>query len=156
MNLNNDMRTVLTRGVIATAAAVAVLAAPVPASAKVKYKLSFQKDCPEFTCTGTLLDRSGAEIPGSAVATTLTPLWFEGGVLGYAAEETISRGDSAFTMGLVGTFNYNAEPDSTQVLGSVISGSWLGQPLTGALVEGTAERVSGSIIAGVLTIRPQR
>ena len=51
--------------------------------------------------------------------------------------------------------NYNAEPDSTQVLGSVIRGSWLGRPLTGALVEGSAERVSGSIIAGVLTIKPQ-
>ena len=87
MSPSNDVRTVLRRGVIATAAVIALLAAPASANAKGKYKISFQKDCPEFTCTGTLLDRSGAEIPGSAVATTLTPLWFDGGVLGYAAEE---------------------------------------------------------------------
>jgi hypothetical protein len=144
------------RAVPAIAAAIIALAAmPAAASAKEKLKLDFQKDCPEFTCTGTLLERSGTPIRASFVSTTLTPLWFEAGVLGYTAVETLSQGGSEFTMNLVGTMDYNAEPDATEVLGSVVSGSWDGRPLSGALVQGSAERVFGSTLRGSLLITPQ-
>ena len=56
----NEVRTMFMRGLPAIAATVALLAAPASASAKGKYKICFQKDCPELTCTGTLLERSGA------------------------------------------------------------------------------------------------
>ena len=81
--------TVLTprRGASPHRGRLALIAAPASASAKEKYKIGFEKDCPELTCTGTLLKRPGAD-PGQPVATTLTPLWFESGVLGYSA-----RGD---------------------------------------------------------------
>ena len=105
------------RGLPAIAATVALIAAPATASAKESYRIGFEKDCPELTCTGTLLKRSGAPIPGSFVATTLTPLWFESDMLGYSALETFSRGDSAFTMNLVGTVDYSAEPDATDPSG---------------------------------------
>ena len=144
------------RALPAIAVAIVALAAmPAMASAKEKYKLDFQKDCPELTCTGTLLERSGTPIRTSFVNTTATPLWFSADVLGYSAVETITRGDSTFTMNLVGIFDYNAEPDVTQVLGSVVSGSWLGRPLTGALVQGSAERVFGTTLRGELVITPQ-
>lgn len=139
---------------LALIAAAALIAAPATASAKEKYKLGFEKDCPELTCTGTLLKPSGAPIRDSLVATTLTPLWFESGVLGYSAQETISRGDSAFTMNLVGVVDYNAEPDVTDVLGSVVSGSWRGRPLAGALVRASAERVTETTFRGLLVITP--
>ena len=107
----NEVRTMFMRGLPAIAATVALVAAPATASARESYKIGFEKDCPELTCTGTLIKRSGAPIPGSVVATTLTPLWFETDMLGYSARETFSRGDSAFTMNLVGTVDYSAEPD---------------------------------------------
>jgi len=144
------------RALPAIAVAVVALATmPAMASAKEKYKFDFQKDCPELTCTGTLLERSGTAIRASFVSTTATPLWFSADVLGYSAVETFTRGGSSFTMNLVGIFDYNADPDVTQVLGSVISGSWLGQPLTGALVQGSAERVFGTTVRGLLVISPQ-
>jgi len=151
----NEVRTMFMRGLPAIAATVALIAAPATASAKESYRIGFEKDCPELTCTGTLLKRSGAPIPGSFVATTLTPLWFESDMLGYSAQETFSRGDSAFTMNLVGTVDYSAEPDATEVLGNVASGTWRGRPLSGALVRGSAERVAGTTFRGVLVITPR-
>jgi hypothetical protein len=143
--------------IAAIAAVAAFVVAPATAAAKEKYKFGFEKDCPELTCTGTLVDRSGAPIPGSSVATTLTPLWSESDVFGYSAKETISRGNaSTFTMNLVGILAQSAEPEVTYVLGSVVSGSWHGRPLTGALVRGAAERVAGTTtFRGRLTITPQ-
>ena len=141
---------------LAAAVLVAAVAAPATATAREKLKLDFQKDCPELTCTGTLLERSGTPIRASFLSTTATPLWFSGDVLGYSAVETITRGESTFTMNLVGTMDYNVDPTVTQVLGSVVSGSWLGRPLVGALVQGSAERVFGTTFQGLLVISPQR
>lgn len=146
----------LRRSLTVIAALLALIAMPATATGKNKYKIGFVKDCPELTCTGTLIERSGAPILGSSVSTTLTPLWFEGNVLGYSAQETFARDDSAFTMNLAGTVDYNAEPDVTYVYGSVISGSWHGRPLTGALVRGSAERVAGTTFQGLLVISPPR
>ena len=156
---STEVRTMRIRALRALAAVVVLVvlvAAPAAASAKEKLKIDFRKDCPELTCTGTLLERSGTPIRASFVSTTLTPLWFSADVLGYSAVETFTRGGSTFTMNLVGTMDYNAEPDVTQVLGSVVSGSWLGRPLIGALVQGSAERVFGTTFQGLLVISPQR
>jgi hypothetical protein len=142
------------RALPALAAVVALVATPATASATKKLKLDFQKDCPELTCTGTLLERSGKPIRASFVSTTLTPLWFSADVLGYSAVETIAQGDSTFTMNLVGTMDYNAEPDITRVLGSVVSGTWRGRPLSGALVQGSARRLFGTTLRGALVIVP--
>jgi len=136
------------------AAGIVLLAAPATASAEAKLEISFEKDCPEYTCTGTLLDRAGAPLAGSLLETALTPLWFKGGMLGYSAQETIMQGDSRFTMSLRGIANYNVEPDATSVIGRVVEGSWLDRPLTGALVRGSAERVAGTTFRGVLVITP--
>jgi len=144
------------RTLLLCAAGITLLAAPATAGAKEKIKIGFEKDCPEFTCTGTLLQRSGAPLLGSSVETALTPLWFEGGVLGYSARETITRGDSSFTMSLLGVADYNAEPDVTTVIGSVVEGSWMHRPLTGALVRGSAERVAGTTFRGLVVITPPR
>jgi len=151
----NEVRTMLRRAVPALAAVVALIAAPATAPAKEKYKFGFEKDCPESTCTGTLIDRSGAPIPGSLVATTLTPLWFESDVLGYSAQETFSHRGSEFTMKLVGILDYGAEPDVTEILGSVVSGSWRHRPLVGALVRGSAVRVADNTFRGRLVLTPR-
>jgi hypothetical protein len=141
------------RTLLVLVAGIALVASPATASAKTKYKIGFEKDCPETTCTGTLLAPSGAPIRGSFLEGEITMLWFEGGVLGYSAQETITQGDSQVTINLVGTADYNAEPTVTNVLGSVVGGSWLGRPLTGALVRGSAERVIGTTrFRGLLTI----
>ena len=152
---NDEVRTRVRHGLPATAAVVALIAAPATASARESYKIGFEKDCPELTCTGTLIKRSGAPIPGSLVATTLTPLWFESDMFGYSARETFSRGESTVTMNLVGTVDYSAEPDVTEVLGNVATGTWRGRPLSGALVRGSAERVTGTTFRGVLVITPR-
>ena len=55
----------------------------------------------------------------------------------------------------VGILDYNAEPDVTDVLGSVVSGSWRGRPLMGAVVRGSAERVTDTAFRGLLVITLQ-
>ena len=150
----NEVREMFKRSLPAIVAVAALIAAPATASAKHSYKIGFQKDCPEYTCTGTLLDRSGTPIPGTTVSSTQTPQWQDGDLVGYSAVETFTRHGKGFTMNLLGVADYGVDPTVTDVVGVVARGSWLGRPLAGALVRGSAARVGGPTFRGVLRITP--
>ena len=79
------------RGLAAVLAGAALIgAAPAPASAHDSIRLRFEKQCMGTTCTGTLTTASGRPIAGTTVSASLAPLWFESGVIGFSATETIT------------------------------------------------------------------
>jgi hypothetical protein len=133
---------------IAAAAAVTALAAA-PAAAAAGPVFGFEKNCPELTCTGTLLTPTGAPLKASALQTEIVPLGFENGVFSYSAVETVWIGAASFTTSLVGTLDFAAEPDRTVVTGTITSGIW-----SGAQVSAWAERVAGTTFRGELAIDP--
>ena len=135
---------------LATLAAVAAALAAVPAAGAAGPTFAFEKDCPTFTCTGTLLTPAGAPLKASAIDTTITPLGFQGFVLSYSAVETVRIGAASFTMQLLGTLDLAAEPDFTVVTGTITSGLW-----SGAQVSAWAERVGiTTTFRGALSIDP--
>lgn len=137
----------LHRSIAAVAAAAALAAAPAAAAAGPVF--AFEKDCPEWTCTGTLLTPTGAPLKASALETEIVPLGFDDGVFSYSAVETVWIGAASFTMSLVGTLDFTAEPHRTVVTGTITSGIW-----SGAQVSAWAERVGGTTFRGELAIDP--
>lgn len=109
--------------------------------------ISFEKDCPGFTCTET------ASSPVD-VETVITSGWLSGDVFHYTATETLSSGDGSVTVDLVGVLMLARDPDLTVLNGTVTSGSWNGIDLAGARVHASAVRVTGSIFAGWVQIMP--
>jgi hypothetical protein len=144
------------RGLAAALAGAALLAAvPATASAHHSIRLRFQKQCPDTTCTGFLITASNRPIPGTTVTATLAPLWFESGVIGFSATETISSPRSSFTMNHLGVADQKPDPVAIRVVGVVVSGSWNGVPLAGALVHIRASGAkSASYLRGTLRIDP--
>ena len=155
------MRNPHTRGRRLTAAATTVVAlalVPATASAREPVKLRFEKDCPVWTCTGSLVSPGGKPIRGSSVTTESTPLWFslDETTLHYSAVETVASRDGRFTMRLLGVFDFAAEPDVTHVIGTVESGTWRGRDLTGAGVTARATRAFATTLRGVIRVSPAR
>lgn len=109
--------------------------------------ISFEKDCPEFTCSET------ASSPVD-VETVITSGWLSGYVFHYTATETLSSADGSVTIDLVGVLMLAQDPDLTVLNGTVASGSWNGVDLAGAQVHALAVRVSGSTFAGWVQIMP--
>ena len=143
------------RGLPAILAGAALLgAAPAAASADDAIRLRFQKNCPDATCTGTLITKAGTPVRGSTVSASISPLWSVSGVIGFSATETISSRRGAFTMNHLGVNDIDADPPAIRVLGVVVSGSWEGVPLTGALVRIRAFGVPPSSVRGTLVIQP--
>ena len=143
------------RGLPAILAGAALLgAAPAAASADDAIRLRFQKNCPDATCTGTLITKAGTPVRGSTVSASISPLWSVSGVIGFSATETISSRRGSFTMNHLGVNDVEADPAAIRVLGVVVSGSWDGVPLTGALVHIRAFGVPPSSVRGTLLIEP--
>ena len=143
------------RGLLCVFAGAALLAAaPAAASADDAIRLRFQKDCPTTTCTGTLITKEGTPVRGSTVSASVSPLWSVSGVIGFSATETISSRRGAFSMNHLGVNDVDADPAAIRVLGVVVSGSWDGVPLTGALVHIRAFGVRPSSVRGTLLIEP--
>ena len=140
------------------AAALAGLAlaavAPATASAHRSIVLRYEKECLGTACTGTLVTRSGRPIPGTSVTASLSPLWFESGIVGFTATETIASTASSFTMNHVGVADQKRDPDAIYVLGAVTTGSWNGIPLAGALVRIRAAGVPPSSVVATVRIDP--
>ena len=129
--------------------------APATASAHRSIELRYQKVCLGTTCTGTLVTHSGRPIPGTSVTASLSPLWFESGIFGFTATETIASTTSSFTMNHVGVADQKRDPDAIYVLGAVTTGSWNGNPLAGALVRIRAAGLPASVVATVRIDPPQ-
>ena len=142
----------------AAAAALALALAPGAAASTGPLKLSFTKDCPVLTCTGSLLSPSGKPIPGSSVNSEIAPVWVSGGedTLHYSSVETISSRQGSLTMRLLGIADFTADPDVTYVIGTVESGSWRGHDLTGASITVLATRAFATTFRGVIRVRPAR
>ncbi len=145
------------RGLAAVLAGAALIgAAPAPASAHRSIQLRFEKQCMGTICTGTLTTASGRPIAGTTVSASLAPLWFESGVIGFSATETITSSRGSFTMNHVGVNDQKADPDAIHVLGAVVAGSWNNRPLAGALVFIRAYGVPPSSVRGIVRIEPPR
>jgi len=141
------------------AAAVLTLAlAPAATASSGPVQLSFMKDCPVLTCTGSLLSPSGTPIPGSHVSSEIAPVWVSGteDTLHYSSVETISSREGAFTMRLLGIADYTADPTVTHVIGTVQEGSWRGRDLTDASITIVARRAFATTFRGVIRLRPAR
>ena len=135
-------------------AGVAFLAAAAPAQARDSIRLRFQKECQGTTCTGTLVTAEGLPVQGTSVSASLSLLWNEHNVIGFAATETISSSRrGSFTMNHLGVNDLNADPAAIHVVGAVVSGSWNGIPLAGALVRIRAHGVPPSSVRGSLLIQ---
>ena len=126
--------------------------APATASAHRSIVLRYQKTCVDTTCNGTLVKHSGQPIPGTSVTASLSPLWFETGIFGFTATETIASTTSSFTMNHVGVADQKPDPHAIYVLGAVTTGSWNGVPLAGALVRIRAAGIPRSNVV-VATVR---
>jgi hypothetical protein len=145
--------------VLASAALICAALAPAPASAHHAIRLPFQKHCMGASCTGTLTTPSGRPIAGTTVSASLAPSWFESDVVGFSATETItSSRRGSFTMNHLGVQDLKASPDAIHVLGTVVSGSWNGVPLAGALVFIRASGFSSDpyTVRGVVWVQPPR
>jgi len=142
----------------AAAAVLALALAPGATAAGGPVHLSFTKDCPVLTCTGSLLSPGGKPIPGSSVSSDATPIWFSEteDTLHYSAVETISSPAGSFTIRQLGIFDFTADPDVTYLIGTVESGSWRGRDLTGASVTVLARRAFATTFRGVIHVRPAR
>jgi hypothetical protein len=141
------------------AAAVLTLAlAPAATASHGPVQLSFMKDCPVLTCTGSLLSPSGNPIRGSHVSSVITPLWSTDAqdVVHYSSLETISAPRGTFTMRLLGIADYRVDPTVTYVIGTVQEGSWRGRDLTGASITVLARRAFATTFRGVIRLRPAR
>jgi hypothetical protein len=130
--------------------------APTTASAHRSIALRYQKVCLGTTCTGTLVTHAGRPIPGTSVTASLSPLWFESGIVGFTATETIASTASSFTMNHVGVADQKRDPDAIYVLGAVTTGSWNGIPLAGALVRIRAAGIPPSSVVATVRIDPPR
>jgi hypothetical protein len=141
----------------AAAAVLAFALIPNAAAAHGRVSLNFQKDCPELTCTGTLVSPAGKPIRGSSVSSELQPIWFSGADwLHYSSVETISSRDGTFTMRQLGIVNYGIDPNVTYLIGTVESGSWRGRELSGASITSEATRAFATTFRGVIHLRPAR
>ena len=142
----------------AAAAVLALALAPSATAASGPLHVNFTKDCPVFTCTGSLLSPSGKPIPGSSVSSDIAPVWFSdaGDTLQYSSVETISSREGSLTMRLLGIADFTADPDTTYVIGTVESGSWRGRDLTGASITVQARRAFATTFRGVIRVRPAR
>lgn len=109
--------------------------------------ISFEKDCPGFTCSET------ASSPVD-VETVITSGWLSGAVFHYTATETLSSADGSVTVDLAGVLMLAQDPDLTILNGTVTGGSWNGVDLVGAQVHASAVRVTGSTFAGWVRIMP--
>jgi len=142
----------------AAAAALTLALAPAATASNGPVRLSFIKDCPVLTCTGSLLSPSGTPIPGSQVSSEIAPVWFSDAedIVHYSSAETISAPQGSFTMQLLGIADYRADPTVTYVIGTVQEGSWRGRDLTGASITIVARRAFATSFRGVIRLRPAR
>jgi hypothetical protein len=142
------------------ASAALICAAPASASAHHAIRLPFQKQCMGASCTGTLTTPSGRPIAGTTVSASIAPpLWVASDVVGFSATETItSSRRGSFTMNHLGVQDLKTGPDAIHVLGTVVSGSWNGVPLAGALVFIRAYGFPSDpyAIRGVVWVEPPR
>ena len=145
------------RGLAAVVACAALIgAAPAAASAHDSIRLRFEKQCPDLRCTGTLVTASGRPIAGTTVSASLALLWVETDVIGFSATETVtSNRRGSFTMHHLGVNDLKADPDAIHVLGTVVTGSWNGVPLAGALVFIRAYGFPSGV-RGTIWIEPSR
>ena len=132
-------------------ALAAVLATGATGSSKRAVVITFEKDCPEWTCW---------ETPGSPVEvdTTVTPVedGFEAPLFHYTTLETFTSSRGSVTVSLVGVLDTSTLPEETVLKGYVVRGSWNGKNLAGADVRAKAHRVfvGQSIFEGKVTITP--
>lgn len=139
-------------GTVLVCALAAVLATGAAgSSSKRAVVITFEKDCPEWTCW---------ETPGSPVEvdTTVTPIpdGFEDPLFHYTAVETFTSSKGSVTVSLVGVLDTSTVPQETVLKGYVVRGTWNGKNLAGADVRAKAHRVfvGQSIFAGKVTIAP--
>lgn len=136
---------------VVVCALAAILATGATGSSKRAVVITFEKDCPEWTCW---------ETPGSPVEvdTTITPVpdGFEDPLFHYTAVETFTSAKGSVTVSLVGVLDTATLPQETVLKGYVIRGTWNGKDLAGANVRAKAHRVfvGQSIFAGKVTITP--
>lgn len=132
---------------VVVCALAAILATGATGSSKRAVVITFEKDCPEWTCW---------ETPGSPVdvTTTITPVDFESALFHYTTVETFSSSSGSVTVSLAGVLDTESTPEETVLTGYVIRGSWNGKNLAGASVRAKAHRVfpDGSIFAGRVII----
>lgn len=139
-------------GTVLVCALAAVLATGAAgSSSKRAVVITFEKDCPEWTCW---------ETPGSPVEadTTITPIpdGFEDPLFHYTAVETFTSSKGSVTVSLVGVLDTSTVPQETVLKGYVVRGTWNGKNRAGADVRAKAHRVfvGQSIFAGKVTIAP--
>ena len=142
----------------AAAAVLALVLAPGATASSRPVQLSFTKDCPVLTCTGSLLSPAGKPIPGSRVSSEVAPVWVSEAedTMHYSSVETISSREGALTMRLLGIADFAADPTVTYVIGTVQEGSWRGRDLTGASITIVARRAFATTFRGVIRLRPAR
>jgi hypothetical protein len=140
----------------AAATVLALALAPAATASNGPVQLSFMKDCPVLTCTGSLLSPSGEPIPGSHVSSEIAPVWFSDAedIVHYTSVETISARRGEFTMQLLGIADYTTDPTVTHVIGTVQAGSWRGRDLTNASITIVASRAFATTFRGVIRLRP--
>jgi hypothetical protein len=145
----DEMRLRMLATVVACALAALLATGAAGSSSKRAVVISFEKDCPEWTCW---------ETPGSPVevSTTITPVDFEAPLFHYTTLETFRSSRGSVTVSLVGVLDTSTLPEETVLKGYVVRGSWNGKNLAGADVRAKAHRVfvGRSIFAGKVTITP--
>jgi len=140
-------------GAVMACMLVAVVATGATGSSKRGVVITFEKDCPEWTCWET----SGSPV---GVETTVTPVpdGFEDPLFHYTAVETFTSSKGSLTVSMAGVLDTSTMPQQTVLTGYVIRGTWNGKNLAGASVRAKAHRVfpDRSIFAGRVTITPGR
>jgi hypothetical protein len=131
-------------GVLALAAlgALVVGFGPMTASASDHaLTLRFVKDCPGSTCTGYLVRESGKPIRHSS--DSFAPTSAKGfPVIHFIANETVSSRHGTLNISSTGTIDCGVTPTTVVADGTVISGTWKGDNLSGSLIHEVGHRVT--------------
>jgi hypothetical protein len=130
--------------VVALGAFGALLTGVVPAAAgesEHALTIHFMKVCPANTCTGVLLRKNGKVIRNSgdnfiAKSGSGYP------IIHFTALETVSSSHGTLNLTTSGTIDCSVAPTRVVADGTVSSGRWNGEDMTGSLIHEVGERVN--------------
>jgi hypothetical protein len=103
--------------------------------------IHFMKDCPASTCTGVLVRENGKVIANSSDSFSATSgQGFP--VIHITAVEAVSSRHGSLNLQLSGTIDCSAAPTTVITAGTVVSGRWNGEDMTGSSVHEVGHRVT--------------
>jgi hypothetical protein len=131
-------------GVMALAAFGALVAGfgPMTASASNDaLTIRFVKDCPGSTCSGYLVRERGEPIQNSS--DSFAPTSAKGfPVIHFTANETVSSRHGNLNISSTGTIDCSVTPTTVVANGTVVSGTWKGDNLSGSPIHEVGHRVT--------------